>query len=569
MTERTDQPIPSEGDDVPRDLAGAGAPSDATAGDAGRSDAAAGEARPSDAAVGDATVGDAGAGDAGAAEAGPAQAAATGADPSEPVPTDESAPLPTRAQLSGASPEGETAAGAPADWAGPAGTHGGGYGYPDAYGQYRGLPYAGSPYAGSAYAGSPYGTYAAGHDTAGYPAFGGYPPPPTAGAADGGAAGTWPTPGSDTTARATSAPRRTVLVAAAVAAVVGAGVGAGTVAIAEHDNRPASAGLQYSTEAAPAAKVDGTVTAAADKIRPSVVTIEVASGSERDTGSGVIIRPDGYILTNNHVVSNSGQGASTVVTLADGRRSAATVVGRDPSDDLAVIKVGLSGLKAATFASSSSLAVGQTVVAVGAPLGLSDTVTAGIVSSTARPVQTGDSQTTATFNAVQTDAAINPGNSGGPLVNLNGDVVGINAAIATDSSQGGLQVPGQSSQSGNIGIGFAIPSDEARRIASELISTGKATHAVMGVNVRDASEGASATAPVGARVQAVTAGGPAAKAGIKVGDVITKVDSQRIDGADAVVAAIRSHAPFQTVSITLDRGGATRAVTVRLDSATD
>jgi putative serine protease PepD len=210
--------------------------------------------------------------------------------------------------------------------------------------------------------------------------------------------------------------------------------------------------------------------------------------------------------------------------------------------------------------------VGQNVVAVGAPLGLSDTVTAGIVSNTARPVQTGDSTSQAVFNAVQTDAAINPGNSGGPLVNLAGDVVGINAAIATDQSNGGLQVPGQQSQSGNIGIGFAIPSDEASRIAAELIETGKATHAVMGVSVVDNSSSGNSG---GATVKTVTADSPAADAGIATGDVVTKLGNQRIDNANALVAAVRSHAPGDTVSISYLRGSKTRSATIHLESGSD
>jgi putative serine protease PepD len=357
-----------------------------------------------------------------------------------------------------------------------------------------------------------------------------------------------------------------VLVASAlIAALVGGGVGAGTATlVADGKSGTASSGLSLSTQAAPAAKVDGTVSAAATKIGPSVVTINVAASRERDTGSGVIIRKDGYILTNNHVISAAADGGTISVVLADGRTSRATIVGTDPSDDLAVIKIGLTGLTAATFASSSKLVVGQSVVAVGAPLGLSDTVTAGIVSSTARPVTTSDDQNDqAVFNAVQTDAAINPGNSGGPLVNLNGDVVGINAAIATDQSQGGLQVPGQPTQSGNIGIGFAIPSDEASRIAAELIRTGKATHAVLGVTVSNTTAQSAASA-TGAQVRSVTAGGPAAKARMKGGDVVTKVDSQLIDGATALVAAIRSHAPGQDVRVTYVRGGDSHTVTITL-----
>jgi putative serine protease PepD len=359
---------------------------------------------------------------------------------------------------------------------------------------------------------------------------------------------------------------RTVLIAAVVAAVVGGGIGAGTVALSDNGGGSSSAGLTYSSQQAPAAKTDGTVPAAAKKIGPSVVTINVTSAQEQDTGSGVIIRQDGYILTNNHVISTAAGGAGQIeVTFSNGKSESAKIVGTDPSDDLAVIKVNASGLTAATFASSSALQVGQTVVAVGAPLGLSDTVTSGIVSNTARPVTTSDSNNDqASFNAIQTDAAINPGNSGGPLVNLNGDVVGINAAIATDQSQGGLQVPGQETQSGNIGIGFAIPSDEASRIAGELIKTGKATHAVMGVSVQNTQSGTS-----GALVHSVVSGSPADDAGLQAGDVVIRLDSQRIDEADALVAAVRSHAPGQKVSVTYLRGGDQHTVNLTLGTGTD
>jgi putative serine protease PepD len=395
-----------------------------------------------------------------------------------------------------------------------------------------------------------------------YPPGGPYPAAPTS-----------EPPTSEPDAAGASRPRvgRVVLVTAVVAAVVGGGVGAGVVAIADHHNRTSSAAINFTTTAAPAARLDGSITAAAAKISPSVVTINVTSQTEQDTGSGIILRTDGYVLTNNHVIANAAGGAGTLtVTLADGRVVSGTIVGQDPSDDLAVVKVSASGLTAATFASSSSLVVGQSVVAVGAPLGLSDTVTSGIVSNTARPVQTGDSSSDqAVFNAVQTDAAINPGNSGGPLVNLNGDVVGVNAAIASDQSSGGLSVPGQpQSQAGNIGIGFAIPSDEAGRIAAELIATGKATHAIIGVTVKGDSTTQSPTqGTAGATVDLVTAGGPAAAAGIKPGDVVTQVNAQRIGSADDLIAAIRSFAPAQKVTITFLRGTAQRSVTVTLGAA--
>jgi putative serine protease PepD len=358
-----------------------------------------------------------------------------------------------------------------------------------------------------------------------------------------------------------------MLATVVVAAVVGGGVGAGVVALVGTDNDSGSAGLAFSTQSPPAAKIDGSISAAAAKIGPSVVTIKVSTSQQLDTGSGVIIRSDGYILTNNHVIAagaTSATSATLSVTLEDGRQVPGKVVGADPSDDLAVVKVSLTGLRAASFASSAALVVGQTVVAVGAPLGLSDTVTSGIVSNTARPVQTSDSAgNSAVFNAVQTDAAINPGNSGGPLVNLSGDVVGINAAIATDPSQGGLQVPGQTSQSGNIGIGFAIGSDEAARIATQLITTGKASHAILGISVADAP----ATSTPGATVKSVTANSPAAKAGLRVGDVVTKLDQQLIDNGDALVAAVRSHAPGDKVTATYRRGATTSSVQITLGSA--
>jgi putative serine protease PepD len=364
-------------------------------------------------------------------------------------------------------------------------------------------------------------------------------------------------------------PTRTILVAAVLAALIGGGVGAGTVALADNNNGTTVSSLSTTTSSAPiAAKTDGTIAAAAAKIQPSVVTISVTGAHGSGTGTGVIIRSDGYILTNNHVVSVAGNGGSIQVLTDDGRQVAAKIVGTDEPDDLAVIKVdGLSNLTAATFAKSSNLVVGQAVVAVGAPLGLSNTVTSGIVSSTARPVRAGDNDQSI-FNAVQTDAAINPGNSGGPLVDLNGNVVGINAAIATAGS-GGLQIPGQSQQSGSIGIGFAIPSDEASRIANELIATGKATHAVIGVQVNQSSNGQSTNTTLGATLSTVQSGSPAANAGLKAGDVITAVGNQRIEDADGLVAAIRSHAPNDKVALTYTRDGKTNTTDVTLGSSTD
>jgi len=355
---------------------------------------------------------------------------------------------------------------------------------------------------------------------------------------------------------------RSTVVAAVLAGFL-AGGGAGAAVVAATDNNSSTNAVSTSTvPASVSAKLDGTVSAAADKIIPSVVTISVTGSQESGIGSGVVIKSGGYILTNDHVVSLAANGGSITVESYDGRTASATIVGRDTSDDLAVIKTNLTGLKVATFASSSSLQVGQTVVAVGAPLGLSDTVTSGIVSSLARTVRSGDNDQ-AVFAAVQTDAAINPGNSGGPLVDLNGNVVGINAAIASTSNPG-VTIPGQESQSGSIGIGFAIPSDEASRVANGLIANGTAPHASLGVTVRD---NANAKSTNGATIVSVNRGSAAANAGLKAGDVVTGVDSFRVQTGDDLIALVRSHAPGDKIHVHYTRGGKSGSATVTLGSA--
>ena len=318
--------------------------------------------------------------------------------------------------------------------------------------------------------------------------------------------------------------------------------------------------------------ISGTPESAAAVISPSVVTVEITgrtanpfggASSSSNTGSGIIIRTTGYILTNNHVVDAAAGGNGTVhVTLQNGKTVPATIVGTDPSMDLAVLRIsGVSDLHAATFADSSRLRVGQAVLAVGAPLGLANTVTQGIVSTLQRPVRTGDSTSQqAVIDAVQTDAAINPGNSGGALVDLAGRVVGINSAIATTGGSGG-------GQSGNIGVGFAIPSNTAVKIADQLIATGKATHSQMGVSVGDAPNSTDGAPGLGAAIQSVTPGGPAQKAGLRPGDIVTKVDDRRVTDADSLIVAIRSHDPGQTVTLTLTRGGSTITLKVTLASS--
>ena len=352
-----------------------------------------------------------------------------------------------------------------------------------------------------------------------------------------------------------------IIAAASLSAVIGAGAGIGSYAyLVDGSARSASPITVTSAPASQSPALDGTVAAAAAKIDASLVTITVRTGQGGDIGSGVVLDKDGHILTNDHVVQAAQQQQGTItVTFGDGTVAKATIVGTSETNDLAVIKVdGVANLNPATFAKSDSLVVGQTVVAAGAPLGLSESVTSGIVSNTARPVRSG-SNNDAVYLAVQTDAAINPGNSGGPLVDLNGSVVGINSSIAsTDSSQ--------DSQSGNIGIGFAIPSDVAVRVASELIKSGQSTNAALGVTV--AGDDSALPTTTGVPLQTVKSGGPADQAGLRPGDVVTKVNDFHTTTSDGLIAATRFYAPGTAVQVTYTRGaGAPSTVTVTLGTA--
>jgi len=349
--------------------------------------------------------------------------------------------------------------------------------------------------------------------------------------------------------------------AASLAAVVGAGAGVGSYAYLADGGAGVLSPISVTTvPAAQTPVLDGTVAAAAAKIEPSVVTITVRSGSSGDIGSGVVLDKSGHILTNNHVVEAAAQQGNITVTFQNGTTAKATVVGTSETNDLAVIKVdGVSDLTPAIFAKSSSLTVGQAVVAAGAPLGLSESVTAGIVSNTARPVRSG-SNNDAVYLAVQTDAAINPGNSGGPLVDLNGAVVGLNSSIASTGSSSD-----SSSQSGNIGIGFAIPSDVAVRVAGELIENGKSVNAALGVTVTGADSDLAAS--TGVPLETVKADGAAAKAGLRAGDVVTKIDQFHTTTADGLIAATRFYAPGTKVAVTYTRdGGSPVTVDVTLGS---
>ena len=370
-------------------------------------------------------------------------------------------------------------------------------------------------------------------------------------------------------------PRSGALAAGAVAiAVVSAGIGGAAATVVELGTHAVGGnGTGLVTGAAPSVPAanmpPGSVEQVAAKVVPSVVMLETDLGRQSEEGSGIVLSSDGLVLTNNHVVAaaanpkgpapGGGAAPKTTVTFSDGRTAPFTVVGADPTSDIAVVRVqGGSGLSPISMGSSSDLRVGQPVVAIGSPLGLAGTVTTGIVSALNRPVSTtGESGNQNTvLDAIQTDAAINPGNSGGALVNMQGQLVGVNSAIATLGADSG------DAQSGSIGLGFAIPVDQAKRIADELISSGKASHASLGVQVT------TDKGTPGAKVMDVVQGGAAATAGVPKGVVVTKVDDRPINSADALVAAVRSKAPGDKVSLTYqDPGGGTRTVQVTLGKA--
>jgi putative serine protease PepD len=303
---------------------------------------------------------------------------------------------------------------------------------------------------------------------------------------------------------------------------------------------------------------NGSVEQVAQKVTPSVVQLRVHGSRLAAEGSGIVLSADGLILTNNHVVEPAAtSGGAVTAVLQDGRSVPVQIVGRAPSFDLAVVRAqNVNNLTPAQLGSSGNVRVGQEVVAIGSPLGLSGTVTSGIISALDRPVRAGGegSGQDTVLDAIQTDAAINPGNSGGPLTDMQGRVIGINSAIASLGMGNG--------QVGSIGLGFAIPIDQARRIASELVRDGHATQAMLGVVVAagQPEDGAAV-------VQQTTPGGAAAAAGIQLGDKITKVGDRIIDSGDALVAAIRSYAPGSQVTLTVQNSaGATRQVQVTLGS---
>ncbi|MFC3999852.1 trypsin-like peptidase domain-containing protein [Nocardiopsis sediminis] len=313
----------------------------------------------------------------------------------------------------------------------------------------------------------------------------------------------------------------------------------------------------------------GTVSTVAESTLPSVVSIQTSEGSG---GSGVVISDDGQILTNNHVVA--GANGPVLVQFNDGSEAEAEVLGADPVSDLAVIQAsGVNGLTAASFGDSDRVEVGADVVAIGSPLGLSGTVTSGVVSAVDRPVNTGNAgqqpeqqdplappdeggqssglRTATVINAIQTDAPINPGNSGGPLMNMSGEVIGINTAILT---------AGQGAEAGSIGLGFAIPINQARTIAAQLIETGTAEYAAIDATISEPRQGTGAT------IVETSRGGAAAEAGLERGDVVTSIDGESVESPDALIAAVRSHEPGDTVTVGYTRDGNDAEVEITLSA---
>ncbi len=290
----------------------------------------------------------------------------------------------------------------------------------------------------------------------------------------------------------------------------------------------------------------------AAKLLPSVVSIEVRGSELEVSGSGFVYDRAGHVVTNNHVIEPAAESGEIVVSLPDGDRVSATLVGRSPSYDLAVIKLEESpDLTPATLGRSEGVAVGQSVVAIGSPLGLNSTVTAGIISATQRPVTAGGEGETSYINALQTDAAINPGNSGGPLVDLDGSVIGVNSAIAT--------VDGATAQqSGNIGVGFSIPIDQVVHTVEQIIQTGHAEYPVIGAHV------STTTGVGGAKVQTIDDDSPAERAGIESGDLIKEVNGQVVNDGIELIVKIRSFEPGDTVTFKVLHGGSTSSVDVVL-----
>jgi putative serine protease PepD len=339
---------------------------------------------------------------------------------------------------------------------------------------------------------------------------------------------------------------------ALIAGVVGSIVGRTS---AELDTRTNLVATKSTIERKP-----GSIAGIAARVSPSVVSIEVSRGNSGGSGSGFFLDNTGHILTNNHVISLvATAGASMRVQLANGKTYDAKLVGRDVAYDLAVIKIKVTDAPALQLGDSDAVQVGDGVIAIGSPLGLTGTVTSGIISAKNRPVTSGSGTRESSFiNAIQTDAAINPGNSGGPLVDLSGAVIGVNSAIATTGSAFG-------GQSGSIGLGFAIPINQARKTADQLIKNGSSTYPIMGVSLDITYNGTGAKIPDAAG--SVTPNGPAERAGIKPGDVIIEIAGKSVNTADEAIIKVRSFNVGDKIKIKFKRDGVTREVSLVLVAA--
>jgi len=311
-------------------------------------------------------------------------------------------------------------------------------------------------------------------------------------------------------------------------------------------NMPAPSISLPSTSGDTSPRADDSIAGIAQAVLPVVVSIDVTSDQGSGTGSGFVIRStakESFILTNNHVATGAGGAPKITVTFQDQSQEIATIVGTEASYDLAVLRIDRGNLPVAVLGDSNDVVVGDATIAIGSPLGLTGTVTSGIVSALNRPVTAGGATDVSFISAIQTDAAINPGNSGGPLVNSRGEVIGINSAIATTGSS-------VSGQSGSIGLGFAIPINQARRVATELIATGSSTYPVIGVQLDMNYEGQ------GALVQLIVEGGPASKSELAAGDVITAIDGVKVSNGTELVVRIRAKNAGDVVELTLSDGTA-------------
>lgn len=373
----------------------------------------------------------------------------------------------------------------------------------------------------------------------------------------------WAAAGQQPEGASEKKPVNKAIVAGVVAGLVAglfAGLGGVAIGSAISGGSTYSTGTQYNP-ANPeglSPRADNSVAAIAKKVLPSTVTIIAKSGRQGGTGSGFVYNSDGYILTNNHVVSVAASGGEISVQFPNQSPVPAKLIGRSVSYDIAVIKIDQGNLPAATLGNSDAVVIGDASIAVGSPLGLEGTVTSGIISALRRPVTAGGEGESSFISALQTDAPINPGNSGGPLVNAEGQVIGVNSAIASlGASDGG--------QGGSIGLGFAIPINNAKRIADEIISTGASTVPIIGVQPNTQFDG------TGAQIGKVEPGSPAAQAGLKDGEVITAVNGNKIVGPAELLSAIRANQPGQDITLTVTgpNGGASRDVTVKLGSRTE